>query len=84
MNPKVIKLKEEHEKNSKKIVSLKARNKKIEELVTELENNDIIGMVREFELSPDQLMELLCMMKKTPLPDDSFERTEENPFEEQN
>ena len=81
MNPKVVKLKEEREKNNKKIASLQARNKKIDVSITEIENTDIIGMVRDFELSPDQLMELLQAMKKTPMPEIT-ERTEVEPLEE--
>ena len=81
MNPKVTKLKEEREKNCEKIAALQARNKKIDVSITEIENTDIIGMVRDFELSPDQLMELLRAMKKTPMPNIS-ERTEDETLEE--
>lgn len=81
MNPKVAKLKEEREKNNKKIASLQARNKKIDVSITEIENTDIIGMVRDFELSPDQLMELLQAIKKTPIPEIT-ERTEDETLEE--
>ena len=80
MNPKVIKLKEERDKNCEKISSLQARNRKIDATITEIENTDIIGIVRDFELTPDALMELLRAMKKTPLPDDGFERSEGDPF----
>lgn len=82
MNPKIAKLKEEREKNSKKISSLQARNKKIDAAITELENTDIIGMVREQGLSPDMLMELLRNMKKEPLPAANLERTEGETLEE--
>lgn len=67
MNPKVIKLKEEREKNCEKISSLQARNKKIDADILSIENTDIIGMVREYGLSPDMLSELLSAMKKNPL-----------------
>ena len=81
MNPKVAKLKAEREKNCEKITALQARNNKIDVSITEIENTDIIGMVRDFELSPDQLMELLRAMKKTPMPNIS-ERTEDETLEE--
>ena len=68
MNPKVIKLREEREKNSEKIASLQARNKKIDADIIAIENTDIIGMVREHGFSPDMLMELIKAAKKTPLP----------------
>ena len=82
MNPKVIKLKEERDKNVEKISSLQARNKKSDAAIVEIENTDIIGMVREHGLSPDMLMELLKGMKKEPLPAATFERTEDEIIEE--
>ena len=85
MNPKVVKLKEELEKNSEKIVKLQARNKTIKTTIIEIENTDIIGMVRDYGLSPDQLMKLLRELKQTPIPEDSvgtMKRTEVNTLEE--
>lgn len=81
MNPKIIKLKEEFDKNNIKISSLQARNKKIAAAITEMENTDIIGTVREFRLSPDELMELLCAMKKSPIPDINNKRLESETHE---
>ena len=60
MNPKVEKLREEREKNREKIEKLTARNRVIDETVRNLENTDIIGLVREQGLSPDMLAELLA------------------------
>ena len=68
MNPKVVKLREEREKNVEKIASLQARNKKIDAEIIKLENSDILGMVHEFGLSPDALYELILAAKKNPLP----------------
>lgn len=80
MNPKVVKLKEEREKNSSKIASLQARNKKIDADILAIENTDIIGMVREYGFSPDELMELIKAAKKNPIPApaDSDETEDEN------
>lgn len=78
MNPKVVKLREEREKNVAKIASLQERNKKIDVTIIKIENSDIIGMVREFGLSPDMLFELIKTTKKNPLPmDDPMKETEE-------
>lgn len=85
MNPKVVKLKEERERNCSKVEKLLARNKIIDTTITEIENTDIIGMVRDYGLSPDQLMELLRELKQTPIPEDSvgtMKRTEVNTLEE--
>lgn len=68
MNPKVVKLREEREKNVEKIASLQARNKKIDADIIKIENSDILGMVHEFGLSPDALYELIAAAKKKPLP----------------
>ena len=59
MNPRVEKLRAEREKNDRKIQSLQSRNKTIDEKVTKIENTDIIGLVREVGMTPDQLAELL-------------------------
>ncbi len=81
MNPKIQKLKSEREKNDRKIAALRERNKRIDERITELENTDIIGMVREHELTPDMLYELILEMKTRPVPK-IHEETEELPSEE--
>ena len=46
MNPKINKLKAEREKNGKKIAALQQRNREIDDSIHELENLDIVGMVR--------------------------------------
>ena len=55
-------------KNREKIEKLTARNRVIDETVRNLENTDIIGLVREQGLSPDMLAELLASLKASPLP----------------
>ena len=85
MNPKINKLKAEKAKKLRRIAEMTARNEEIDAQVTELENLDIIGMVRDYGLSPDQLMELLRELKQTPIPEDSvgtMKRTEVNTLEE--
>lgn len=82
MNPKIMKLKEEREKNCKKISALQARNKKIEEDIIAIENADILGVVREYHLTPSQLSELLHAMKTNPLPVLPEQKEEGASFEE--
>ena len=65
MNPRVVKLREEREKNVAKIASLQARNKKIDADIIQIENTDILGMVHEFGLSPDALYELIVQPRRT-------------------
>jgi len=68
MNPKIKKLKAEKEKNLRRIADMTARNTEIDEQVTELENLDIIGMVRDNEITPEMLAEILRRAKTMPLP----------------
>lgn len=59
MNPKITKLLVEREKNSEKIAKLNARNDEIDKQVTELENLDIVGIVRRMGVTPDELAALM-------------------------
>ena len=68
MNPKIQKLKAEREKNTEKIAALQQRNKEIDSSVLELENLDIIGMVRSCGLTPEALAKLMQAVKNHPLP----------------
>ena len=63
MNPKINKLKAEKEKNLRKIAEMTSRNDEIDKQVTELENLDIIGIVRENEVTPEQLAELILSLR---------------------
>ncbi len=66
MNKKIQKLRVERSKNDEKVAELLARNKEIDDEITELENTDIIGIVRESGLTPDELAELIQKMKSNP------------------
>ena len=68
MNPKIKKLKAEKAKNLRRIADMTARNAEIDAQVTELENLDIIGMVRDNEITPEMLAEILRRAKTMPLP----------------
>lgn len=68
MNPKIQKLKAERAKNDAKISALQARNQEIDSTVEELENLDIIGMVRSCGITPEMLARFIKDMKKNPLP----------------
>ena len=59
MNPKIDKLKAERSRNSDKIAALQERNRKLDEQIMKLENTDIISMVREIDMTPEQLAALL-------------------------
>lgn len=56
---KIDKLNLEYAKNDEKIARLMERQREIEKQRTELENLDIVGMVRELGLSFEELAELI-------------------------
>ena len=68
MNPKINKLKAEKTKNLRKIAEMTARNEEIDAQVTELENLDIIGMVRDNAITPEMLAEIIKAAKSSPIP----------------
>ena len=75
MNAKISRLRKERDKNCGKITELQARNREIDGQITELENTDIIGLVRSHGLTPEKLAELIRQMQGKPLP--TFTNTEE-------
>ena len=66
MNNKIMKLRTEREKNVDKISALQSRIKEIDNQIIELENTDIIGLVRDSGISPEMLAELIRSMKQKP------------------
>ena len=78
MNPKITKLLAEREKNSEKIAKLNARNE-IDKQVTELENLDIVGIVRRMGVTPDELAALMQAARPSgPQSADPAEKEEAN------
>ena len=82
MNPKIKKIDAEYEKNAAKIAKLQARQKELEEERLELENTDIIGLVRSTGLTPDQLAALI-QVSRPAAPAPEPEKKEE-PYHEEN
>ena len=68
MNPKINKLKAEKEKNLRKFAEMTARNDEFDVQVLELVNTDIIGIVRENGVTPEQLAELIRSLKTNIMP----------------
>ena len=59
MNTKLNKLRIKRNKNNEKIQSLTKENEKLDKQILELENTDIIGLVRSMNLKPEQLLQIL-------------------------
>ncbi len=83
MNPKIDKLRKERGKNDTKISELQTRNKEIDAQIIELENTDIIGLVRAAGMTLEQFVQMMSAMKDKPLPEtaDSVYETEDDPHE---
>ena len=76
MNSKIEKLREEHGKNKAKISTLQARNRELEKQIRELENTEIIGLVRARGMSPEDLAELIRGVKTPSIITDEMEDSE--------
>ena len=74
MNPKLQKLRAELEKNTERIRTLQSRNTELKQQIQEMENIDIIGMVRECGLSPEALSGLLAKVQASPKAADTKEK----------
>ena len=64
MNPKIQNLRAEQEKNNEKIRKLQDRNAELKEQIRELENTDIVGIVRDTGITPEELAALLQTLKQ--------------------
>ncbi len=63
MNNKIKKLQAERSRNDEKIADLRTRNSEIDKQITELENLDIVGIVRSMGVTPEQLAAIIQASK---------------------
>ncbi|MDO5398460.1 MAG: DUF4315 family protein [bacterium] len=66
MNERILRLKDEYAKNESKIAAMQAKNKRLAEKITQLENAEIIGAVRTSGFTIDELLSLLGKNEKAP------------------
>ena len=77
MNPKIQKLRTELDKNLDKIRKLEARNAELKQQIREMEDVDIIGIVRAMGLSTEELAKLIRKNPDLITPDkEEFEANE--------
>ena len=81
MNPKFKKIDTEYEKNAKKISVLQNRQKELEKQRRELENLDIIGLVRGMGMTAEELSALMKASRED-RPVSDLNKQEENIHEE--
>jgi predicted nucleic acid-binding Zn-ribbon protein len=64
LNPRIEKLGNEIDKLKKKITEYQSRLRDLERQKTELENADIVAMVRDVDIPPDQFAEFVRLFKE--------------------
>ena len=69
MNPKILRLRAERDKYKAKISDLQERVRELDKQIRELENIDIIGMVRERGFTLEQFAAILAGTQTAPAPD---------------
>ena len=65
MKPKIAKIRAAIDKNDARIAAWQEKNRALKNQLIELENTDIVGMVREIGMTPEELAELLASLPKT-------------------
>lgn len=69
MNPKIEKLAKEIDKTREKIAELQAKLRDLEKQKTELENTDIVALVRSLNLTPQELSAFIKGRQENPMAD---------------
>lgn len=87
MNQKIQKIVTEIEKVKGKIATQQARLRELEQQKTELENTEIVGMVRSLEVTPEELATIIQAIRtgntgSLPVIAETLERQEEMDDEE--
>ena len=84
MNSKIRKYRQEREKNAARISRLTARNEKLDELIMQEENNEIIAAVRARTMNAEQLTAFVRELHEgeAPVFHEEHEEMEEKPDEE--
>lgn len=81
MNPKIERLAKEIDKTKDKIAELQAKLRDLEKQKTELENTDIVALVRSLNLSPQELSAFIKGRQENPVADYAPAAQEDNAYE---
>lgn len=68
MNPKISKLRREQQKVRDKIAALQVKDKELDKEIRDLENMDIVGLVRAEGLTLEGFTELMQQLRENPIP----------------
>ena len=83
MNPKIEKLHAERRKNESKIKALSDRNKEIDEDITQIENGEIVGIVRATGMNLEQLAAYLEAFRRGEAPFPILNESEDSTNEDE-
>ena len=81
MNPKIRKAREEREKTRQKIQELQGRNKEMDKQIADMENIEIVGLVRAKGFTLDKFAELIRQVN-APAPVENNEGPEGGTYNE--
>ena len=81
MNPKIRKAREEREKNRQKIQELQGRNKELDKQIADMENIEIVGLVRAQGYTLEKFAELIRQVN-APAQGDNDGGTEDSAYNE--
>ena len=71
MSKKLEKYRAERDKNNAKIAELKEENRELDRVITELENTEIIGLVRVENMRPEELAEFLSRIRQSSIKEEN-------------
>lgn len=84
MNKKIEKLGNEIEKTEEKIAEMQERVRNMKRQKVQMEDDEIVSVVRNIDIPPEKLKEVMEMMSKGEYPQQTMEenKEEEQPIEE--
>ena len=86
MNPKLKKICDDIEKTKTKISDMQSKLRDLQQQKTEIENADIIAMIRSINVPPEEFGEFVRLFKEQQktavVPDMAYENKEDAPIEE--
>ena len=71
MSKKLEKYRAERDRNNAKIAELKEENRELDRVITELENTEIIGLVRAENMRPEELAEFLSRIRQSSIKEEN-------------
>ncbi len=71
MSKKLEKYRAERDKNNAKIAELREENRELDRVITELENTEIIGLVRAENMRPEELAEFLSRIRQSSIKEEN-------------